>query len=132
MPRPESGTDRQRGGSGSRFGSGGVTLALPDRGPAGRSAREQLVEGSALGSYLQLVNYMAGLYREGKATLSARWPKSSTASGAVPTRGMLDSRQMRRRSLLGRFFATTRQRLRDVAQRLGLKRVANLGGSPAP
>ena len=33
-------------------------------------------------------------------------------------------------SLVGRFFATTRQRLRDVAQRLGLKRVPNLGGCP--
>ena len=36
-----------------------------------------------------------------------------------------------RGSLLGRFFARTRQRLRDVAQRLGLKRVAKLGGCPA-
>jgi hypothetical protein len=34
-------------------------------------------------------------------------------------------------TLLGRFFATARQRLRDVAQRLGLKRVPNLGGCPA-
>ncbi|MGO9463068.1 MAG: hypothetical protein ACLQIB_17405 [Isosphaeraceae bacterium] len=32
--------------------------------------------------------------------------------------------------LLGRFFAASRQRLRDVAQRLGC-RVPNLGGCPA-
>ena len=34
-------------------------------------------------------------------------------------------------NLAGRFFATTRQRLCDVAQRLGLKRIPNLGGCPA-
>ncbi len=33
--------------------------------------------------------------------------------------------------LLGRFFAASRQRLRDVGQRLGLRRVPNLGGCPA-
>ncbi|MGO9918419.1 MAG: hypothetical protein ACLQIB_27440 [Isosphaeraceae bacterium] len=33
--------------------------------------------------------------------------------------------------LLGHFFAASRQRLREVAQRLGLRRVPNLGGRPA-
>ena len=33
-------------------------------------------------------------------------------------------------SLAGRFFATTRQRLRDVAQRLGLKAPAQPGRVP--
>jgi len=33
--------------------------------------------------------------------------------------------------LLGRFFAAGRKRLRDVAERLGLRRVPNLGGCPA-
>ncbi len=31
----------------------------------------------------------------------------------------------------GRFFASSRQRLREVRERLGLRRVANLGGCPA-
>ncbi|HKI16277.1 MAG TPA: hypothetical protein VKA15_00275 [Isosphaeraceae bacterium] len=30
----------------------------------------------------------------------------------------------------GRFFAASRQRLREVADRLGLRRVQNLGGFP--
>jgi hypothetical protein len=38
---------------------------------------------------------------------------------------------LRRGRLLGRFFATTGQRLRAVAERLGLRRVPNLGGCPA-
>ena len=31
----------------------------------------------------------------------------------------------------GRFFAVNRQRLRDVARRLGVHHLANLGGCPA-
>jgi hypothetical protein len=38
---------------------------------------------------------------------------------------------LRRGQFLGRFFATSRERLRAVAERLGLKRVPNLGGCPA-
>jgi len=33
--------------------------------------------------------------------------------------------------LLGRVLAASRQRLRDTAERLGLRRVPNLGGCPA-
>jgi len=39
--------------------------------------------------------------------------------------------KLRQGHFLVRFFATTRQRLRAVAERLGLKRVPNLGGCPA-
>ena len=39
--------------------------------------------------------------------------------------------KLSRGQLLGRYFATTRQRLREVADRLGLRRVPNLGGCPA-
>jgi hypothetical protein len=40
--------------------------------------------------------------------------------------------KLRQGNLLGRFFASSRQRLRAVAERLGLRRVPNLGGCPAP
>ena len=39
--------------------------------------------------------------------------------------------KLKQASLPGRFFASTRARLRAVAARLGLKRVPNLGGCPA-
>jgi hypothetical protein len=42
----------------------------------------------------------------------------------------LDS--LRRRRPLGRFFAATRARLREVGTQLNLKHVPNLGGCPAP
>jgi hypothetical protein len=39
---------------------------------------------------------------------------------------------LRRGRLLGRFFASSRARLREVAQCLGLRGVPNLAGCPAP
>ena len=39
--------------------------------------------------------------------------------------------KLRQGRLLGRFFATTRRRFRVVAERLGVRRVPNLGGCPA-
>ena len=44
----------------------------------------------------------------------------------------IDNRlRMSKGRLFGRFFAAARQRLRDVAERLRLKRVPNLAGCPA-
>ena len=40
--------------------------------------------------------------------------------------------KLRQGRLPGRFFASSRKRLKEVADQLGLKRVANLGGCPAP
>jgi len=37
---------------------------------------------------------------------------------------------LRQGRFLGRYFATTRDRLREVAQHLGVKRMPNLGGCP--
>jgi len=34
--------------------------------------------------------------------------------------------------LLGRFFSASRERLRDAAERSGLRQVPTLGGCPAP
>ena len=39
--------------------------------------------------------------------------------------------KLRRSRLLGRFFAASRERLREVATRLGVHHLANLGGCPA-
>jgi hypothetical protein len=39
--------------------------------------------------------------------------------------------KLRRGHFFGRFFAATRQRLRDVADRLGMRLVPNLAGRPA-
>ncbi len=94
------------------------------------SAREGMIEGFSLGNYLLLVDYTARLYREGKATLSRAVAEILDRLGSSADQWHARMKTLSQGSLLGRFFATTRQRLRDVAQRLGLKRVPNLGGCP--
>lgn len=48
---------------------------------------------------------------------------------ADPWQARLDKLRLGR--FLGRYFAATRERLREVAQRLGVKRVPNLSGCQA-
>ena len=70
----------------------------------------------------------------GKATLA---PCAEEVSEILDRLGTSGSQwqawleKLRYGRLLSRFFATTRQRLREVAERLGVRRVPNLGGCPA-
>jgi hypothetical protein len=68
---------------------------------------------------------------QGEATLSrvAAEILERIGSSVDQWRGRLE--KLSQGGLLGRFFATNRERLRAVAQRLGLKRVPNLGRCPA-
>ena len=50
------------------------------------SAREGIMEGFSLGNYLLLVDLWRGSIGRGRARCRVRWPKSSTASAAVPIR----------------------------------------------
>jgi hypothetical protein len=95
------------------------------------SQREGMVEGFSLGNYLLLVDYTARLYREGKATLSRAVAEILDRLGSSAEEWQARLKKLRQGSLLGRFFATSRQRLRAAAERLGLKRVPNLSGCPA-
>jgi hypothetical protein len=95
------------------------------------SGREGMIEGFSLGNYVLLVDYTARLYREGKATLSQEVAEILDRLGSSVNHWQARLEKLRQGTLLGRFFATSRQRLREVAQRLGLKRVPNLGGCPA-
>ena len=90
-----------------------------------------MLAGFTLGNYLLLVDHTAGLFREGKATLSREVPAilDRLVTSAAQWQTWLE--KLRQGRLLGRFFATTRQRLREVAERLGVSRVPNLGRSPA-
>ena len=95
------------------------------------SAREGMIEGFSLGNYLLLVDYTARLYREGKATLSREVAEILERIGSSVDQWQGRLQKLSQGGLLGRFFATSRERLRAVAERLGLKRVPNLGGRPA-
>ena len=95
------------------------------------SSREGMIEGFSLGNYVLLVDYTARLYRQGKATLSREVAEILDRLGSSVEHWQARLEKLREGTLVGRFFASTRERLRQVAERLGLKRVPNLGGCPA-
>src|SRR5271167_2721823 len=96
------------------------------------SAREGMLEGFSLGNYLLLVDYTGRLFREGKAAISREVAEILVRLGTTAEIWQARLQKLSKGRLLGRFFAASRKRLREVAERLGLRRVPNLGGCPAP
>jgi Transposase IS200 like len=90
------------------------------------SSREGMVEGFSLGSYLLLVDYTGRLFREGKTTISREVAEILERIGTTAETWQARLEKLRKGRLLGRFFAASRQRLREVAERLGLRRAINL------
>jgi REP element-mobilizing transposase RayT len=97
------------------------------------SSREGMLEGFSLGNYLLLVDYTGRLFREGKATISREVAGmlQRLGSSAESWQARLEKLKRSGGHLLGRFFAASRERLRAVAQQLGMHHLANLGGCPA-
>ncbi len=91
------------------------------------STREGMLEGFSLGSYLLLVDYSGRLFREGKAMISRDVTAIFKRLGTTAETWQARLQKLGEGRLLGRFFAASRQRLRDVAARLGLRRAVNLG-----
>jgi len=90
-----------------------------------------MLEGFSLGSYLLLVDYTGRLFRDGKATISRALSGIFDRLGSSAESWWARLEKLRRGRLLGRFFAASRERLREVATRLGVHHLANLGGCPA-
>jgi REP element-mobilizing transposase RayT len=95
------------------------------------SSREGMLEGFSLGSYLLLVDYTGRLFREGKAAISREVAAVLDRLGSSAETWQARLEKLRKGRLFGRFFAATRKRLSEVAGRLGLRRVPNLGCCPA-
>ncbi len=95
------------------------------------SSREGMVEGLSLGSYLLLVEYTGRLFREGKSAISAELAGILARLGTSAEGWQARLGKLKGGRLLGRFFAASRERLREVATRLGVHHLANLGGCPA-
>ncbi len=96
------------------------------------SAREGMIEGFSLGNYLLLVDYTGRLFRESKAVISAELAGIFERLGSDAESWQARLRKLAASRLLGRFFAASRARLREVAGRLGVHHLANLGGCAAP
>jgi len=90
-----------------------------------------MLEGFSLGNYLLLVDYTGRLFRDGKAAIAREVAAIMERLGTTAETWHARLDKLRKGRLLGRFFAASRQRLREVAERLGLRRVPNLGGCPA-
>ncbi len=90
-----------------------------------------MLEGLSLGNYLLVLDYSGRLFRDGKAAISREVAEIMERLGTTAETWQARLEKLSKGRLLGRFFAASRQRLRDVAQRLGLRRVPNLGGCPA-
>ncbi len=95
------------------------------------STREGMIEGLSVGSYFLLIDFTGRLFRDGKAAISAEVAGILERLGSNAESWWCRIEKLSNGRLLGRFFAVNRQRLRDVARRLGVHHLANLGGCPA-
>jgi hypothetical protein len=95
------------------------------------SRREGQVGGFSPGNYLLLDDFTARLHRDRKRALSRDVAKILDRLDSTVDQWHARLEKLRQGHFPGRFFATSRQRLRAVAERLGLRRVPNLGGCPA-
>jgi hypothetical protein len=95
------------------------------------ASREGMFDGLSLGSYLRLVDYTGRLFREGRAAISAELSGILERLGSGAESWQLRMEKLRTGRLFGRFFAARRANLQEAADRLGMRRVANLARCPA-
>jgi hypothetical protein len=95
------------------------------------SPREGMVEGFTLGNDLLLVDDTGRLLREGKATLSRELAGIFERLGTDAETWQARFFRLASGRFLGRFFAAQRERLRGVAERLGVRHLVNLAACPA-
>jgi hypothetical protein len=91
-----------------------------------------MVEGFSLGNYLLLVDHSARLFRQGKATLARELAEILDRLGSTADHWHARLEKLRQGRLLGRFFATSRARLRESRGRIGPSEVTIEEGVPAP
>ncbi len=97
------------------------------------------MEGLSLGSYLLLVNYTGRLFRERKSAISAELAGILARLGTSAEGWQARLEKLRGGWLVGRFLPGSRKRVLsrerkatiEVAARLGVHHLANLGGCPA-
>jgi hypothetical protein len=126
-----------KGGSvaGSREASGleeGLWLCPIEDRRRWDSSGEGMFEGLSIGSYLRLVDYTGRLFREGKAKISAELAGILDRIGCSAERWQVRMEKLKNGRSFGRFFAASRDKLRELAKRYNLRHVVNLVGCAAP
>ena len=127
---PEGRPSRQRRGLDCGGGPGRGAVALSDRGSTAAGFVTRRDARRILAGQLPAPGgvHRAVVPRGQSRDLRVSWPGSSSGWGATPRTGRRGCRSWPRGRLLGRFFAASRARLREVAERLGVHHLANLGG----
>ena len=95
------------------------------------SSREGMLEGFSLGNYLLLVDFTGRLFRGAKAVISSELAGILNRLGSSAESWQARLEKLKHGRLLGRFFAASRHRLREVAAHLNVHHLANLDGCPA-
>ena len=90
------------------------------------SSREGMFDGLSLGSYLHLADYTGRLFREGKAAISAELASIFDRLGSRAENWHARMEKLRKGRLFGRFFAASQEKLRELAERLKVRRLVNL------
>jgi hypothetical protein len=90
-----------------------------------------MIEDFTLGNYLLIVEYTGRLLREGKASISRELAGIFDRLGSNAEVWQRRIAKLNTGRLVGRFLAASRARLREVAARLGVRRLANLAGCAA-
>ena len=101
-------------------------VPIEDRRKAGEF-REGMREGFTFGQYLILLDYTSRLVRDGKANVSAEVDSIFTRIGSTSESWTARLLKLNGPRLLGRFLAASRNRLREIAQRIGVRHLANVG-----
>jgi hypothetical protein len=94
------------------------------------SSREGMMQSFPLGSYIKLVDYTGRLFRQGKTSISADLPGIFERLNCSAQSWQSRMEKLGGDRLLGRFFASSRAKLREIAERLGVRHLVNLTGCP--
>ena len=101
-------------------------IPIEDRRKQG-ALREGIREGFTLGQYLMLVDYTSRLVRDGKAAVTAEVESIFTRLGSSAESWGARLLKLSGARLLGRFLSASRDRLREIAQRIGVRHLVNVG-----
>ena len=91
------------------------------------AVREGMRSGFTLGQYVMLVEYTGRMLRDGKAAISAEVADVFARLGCTPETWGVRMSKLAGGRLLGRCLAATRDKLRELAGKLQVRHLANVG-----
>ena len=94
------------------------------------STREGMFEGLSLDDYVLILNYTARFLRDGEAPIPRPLKEVFARLEIQPESWHTLLINLSSERVFGRFFAVSRERLREASEHLGIRRSPNLGGCP--